>query len=52
MAEKEFNEGSIQLGELSRVSEIYTKTRADREVTLNDLKNYYMQLQQFCGIKF
>lgn len=52
MAEKEFNEGAISIGELSRVSEIYSKAQADLEFTLNDLKNYYMQLEQFCGKSF
>ena len=52
MAEKEFNQGAIALGELSRVTEIYTKTQTEVETTINDLKNYYMQLEQFCGRRF
>ena len=50
MAEKEFNEGSIEVGELSRVTEIYTKAQADYAQCFNDLKNYYMQLQIVCGV--
>ena len=52
MAEKEFSEGAISLGELSRVTEIYTKTQTDIELTINDLKTYYMQLEQICGKTF
>ena len=52
MADKEFNQGSIALGELSRVTEIYTKAQTELELTINDLKNYYMELEQFCGRTF
>ncbi len=52
MAEKEFQQGAITLGELSRVSEIYTKAQTELELTINDLKNYYMQLEQICGRSF
>ncbi len=52
MAEKEFNQGAIAVGELSRVTEIYTKAQTEVETTINDLKNYYMQLEQFCGRRF
>ena len=52
MAEKEFNEGAVSIGEISRVWEIYSKAQADLEFTLNDLRNYYMQLEQFCGKSF
>ena len=51
MAEKEFNEGSIAIGELSRVTEIYTKSQVDYEQSLNDLKNFYMELEQIVGRK-
>ena len=50
MAEKEFNEGSVEVGELSRVTEIYTKAQADYAQCLNDLKNYYMQLEIIVGV--
>ena len=49
MAEKEFNNGAIAIGELSRVTEIYTKAQTDAEITINDLKNNYLQLQQICN---
>jgi outer membrane protein TolC len=52
MAEKEFSQGAIAIGELSRVAEIHSKTQTEAEITLNDLKNYYMQLEQFCGKSF
>jgi outer membrane protein TolC len=52
MAEKEFSEGAISLAELSRVTEIYSKSQTDIELTINDLKNYYMQLEQICGKTF
>jgi len=52
MAEKEFNEGSVEVGELSRVTEIYTKAQVDYEQCVNDLKNYYMQLQIIVGVQF
>jgi outer membrane protein TolC len=52
MAEKEFNEGSVEVGELSRVTEIYTKAQVDYEQCVNDLKNYYMQLQIIVGVPF
>jgi outer membrane protein TolC len=52
MAEKEFSEGAISLAELSRVTEIYTKSQTDIELTINDLKTYYMQLEQICGKSF
>lgn len=52
MAEKEFNQGAIAIGELSRVTEIYTKAQTEMETTINDLKKYYMQLEQFCGRPF
>ncbi|HWB64160.1 MAG TPA: TolC family protein [Chitinophagales bacterium] len=50
MAEKEFTEGSLEIGELSRVTEIYTKAQVDYELAVNDLKNYYMQLEQLVGV--
>ena len=49
MAEKEFNEGSVEVGELSRVTEIYTKAQVDYAQCLNDLKNDYMQLEILIG---
>jgi outer membrane protein TolC len=49
MAEKEFSEGSVAIGELSRVSEIYTKAQVEYEQSINDLKNYYMELEQLVG---
>ncbi|MDX2003146.1 MAG: TolC family protein [Chitinophagales bacterium] len=49
MAEKEFNEGSIMIGELSRVTEIYTKAQVDYEIAVNDLKANYMQLELIVG---
>ncbi len=49
MAEKEFKHGAIQLGELSRVTEIYTKSQTEFEVTLNELRTTYELLQQICG---
>ena len=52
MAEKEFNEGSVEVGELSRVTEIYTKAQVDYEQCVNDLKNYYMKLQIIVGVQF
>lgn len=52
LAEKEFNHGAITLGEVSRVTEIYTKAQTEVEVTLNELTNYYMQLEQFCDRSF
>jgi outer membrane protein TolC len=50
MAEKEFSEGSVEIGELSRVVEIYTKAQVDYELVINDLKNYYMELEQLVGV--
>lgn len=52
MAEKEFSEGAISLAELSRVTEIYTKAQTEIELTINDLKTNYMQLEQICGKTF
>jgi len=52
MAEKEFAEGTITLGELSRVTEIHTKSQTDIELTINDLRTCYMQLEQICNKKF
>lgn len=49
MAEKEFSEGAIALGELSRVTEIYTKAQTDLVLTINDLRSSYMQLEHLCG---
>ena len=49
MAEREFREGTVAVGELSRVTEIYTKAQVDYEVGLNDLRNYYMELEQMIG---
>lgn len=51
MAEKEFKEGTVAVGELSRVTEIYTKSMVDYEVGYNDLKNYYMELELMIGRK-
>jgi outer membrane protein TolC len=50
MAEKEFNEGSIEVSELSRVTEIYTKAQADYINCVTDLKNYYQHLEILIGI--
>ncbi len=52
MTEKQFNQGAVELGELSRVEEIYTKAQTEQELTINDLRNYYMQLEQLCGRSF
>jgi len=52
MAEKEFSEGAISLAELSRVTEIYSRSQTDTELTINDLRTYYMQLEQICGKSF
>lgn len=52
MAEKEFNEGAVAIGELSRVTEIYTKAQTDKIRTLSEMKTTYMQLQQICGKNF
>ena len=49
MAEKEFSEGSVAIGELSRVQEIYTKAQVEYEQSINDLKNDYMELEQLVG---
>jgi len=49
MAEKEFNEGSVAISELSRVTEIYTKAQVDYEEALHDLKNNYMDLELMVG---
>lgn len=49
MAEKEFSEGAIALGELSRVTEIYSKAQTDLVLTINDLRTSYMELEQLCG---
>jgi len=50
MAEKQFAVGGIEVGELSRVTEIYTKAQVEYEVTVNDLKNAYMQLEIMVGV--
>lgn len=50
MAEKQFAVGAIEVGELSRVTEIYTKAQVDYELAVNDLKNYYMDLEQLVGV--
>jgi outer membrane protein TolC len=50
MAEKQFSVGGIEVGELSRVTEIYTKALVEYEVTVNDLKNAYMQLEILVGV--
>ncbi len=50
MAEKQFSVGGIEVGELSRVTEIYTKAQVDYELTVNDLKNSYMQLEILVGV--
>lgn len=52
MAEKEFSQGSTTIGELSRVGEIYAKAQSETEITMNDLRNYYMQLEHYCGKQF
>jgi len=52
MAEKEFKEGGIEVGELSRVTEIYTKALVDYQLAVNDLKNYYQELEITVGIPF
>jgi outer membrane protein TolC len=52
MAEKQFNQGAVELGELSRVEEIYAKAQTEQELTIQDLRNYYMQLEQLCGRSF
>jgi outer membrane protein TolC len=52
MAEKEFSEGAISIGELSRVTEIHTKALTDKEEVLVELKNLYVQLEQICGKTF
>lgn len=49
MAEKEFNEGSVAISELSRVTEIYTKAQVEYEESLHDLKDNYMDLEQMVG---
>ena len=50
MAEKQFSVGGIEVGELSRVTEIYTKAQVDYELTVNDLKNSYMELEILIGV--
>lgn len=50
MAEKQFSVGGIEVGELSRVTEIYTKAQVDYELTVNDLKNSYMELEILVGV--
>ena len=40
----------VEVGELIRVTEIYTKAQADYAQCLNDLKNYYMQLEIVVGV--
>lgn len=49
MAEKEFKEGGVAVGELSRVTEIYTKSQVDYQVGYNVLKNNYMELELMIG---
>jgi outer membrane protein TolC len=50
MAEKEFNEGAINLSELSRVNEIYTKSEIEYEMNVNELRNDLMELEQVVGV--
>ena len=50
MAEKQFSVGGIEVGELSRVTEIYTTAQVAYEVTVNDLKNSYMELEILVGV--
>lgn len=50
MAEKEFTEGSIEVGELSRVTEIYTTALVAYEQVMNDLKNSYMEIELATGV--
>lgn len=52
MAEKEFSQGVIELGELSRVTEIYNKAQTELVLTINDLKSNYQELEQMCGKSF
>jgi outer membrane protein TolC len=52
MAEKEFSQGVIELGELSRVTEIYNKAQTELVLTINDLKSNYQELEQMCGRSF
>ena len=52
MAEKGFNQGSIELGEVSRVHEIYSKARVDHQIAIHELKTAYMELEERCGHSF
>lgn len=51
MAEKEFQENQITIGELSRVTEIYNTSRTALEICMNEMKIYYMDLEELVGLK-
>lgn len=52
MAETEFRQGSIAIGELSRVTEIHAKAQTDLELSINSLRSNYALLQMLCGRDF
>ena len=52
MADKEFQNGVIPVGEYSRISEIVSRAEVDFETAKTDYNTAYMILEELVGYKF
>ena len=51
MADKEFREGVISVGESARITEFANKSRMEFETAKREFFNWYMQLETLVGVR-